>query len=157
MNALWLKFFLDRSTKFNIIFIYFSARLGGICCDDFTFFGNSVFVMVVEQGQIWKHRQSPQKGRLNKLPLFLYMNQSMNVSRVIQSWNERKKCEKPKKNPDFVMTLYSYKDQFEHKSSPIILSYDVKTLCVSILRLGTYSPLLLFHLLLVKFLLPFSF
>ena len=100
--------FLCAATEYLsvIFYFYFSARLGCICCDDFTFFGNSVFVMVVEQGQIWKYRQSTQKGRLNKLPLFLYMNQSMNVSRVIQSWNERKKYEKPKKKTDFVIWLY---------------------------------------------------
>ena len=113
--------FLDKSTKFNIIFIYFSARLGCICCDDFTFFGNSVFVMVVEQGQIRKYRQSPQKGRLNKLPSFvLYMNQSMNASRVIQSWNERKKM----------------KTWFCHM-----------TLCVSVLQFRYFFSSTPFHLL----------
>ena len=135
MNAFWLIFFfLDKSTKFNIIFIYFSARLGCICCDDFTFFGNSVLVMVVEQSQIRKYRQSPQKGRLNKLPSFvLYMNQSMNVSRVIQSWNERKKYEKPKRNW-FCLNIRTSINLNTNWVPFSYLTYDVKTLCVSILR-----------------------
>ena len=126
--------FCHLSYYLSLTLFVFSARLGCICCDDFTFFGNSVLVMVVEQSQIRKYRQSPQKGRLNKLPSFvLYMNQSMNVSRVIQSWNERKKYEKPKRN-GFCLNIRTSINLNTNWVPFSYLTYDVKTLCVSILR-----------------------
>ena len=54
-------------------------------------------------------------------------------------------------------TLYSQKDQFEHKLSPILL-FDLS--CQNSMRLHftiRYSTLLLFHLLLGKFLFPSHF